>query len=102
MRRSESKEALARQRAEVRRGAFGKQHVGDDAGSEAAREALRERVHRMQEVARARERVEQLSREPIVRLVGYLTADTVRLAMEWLRLPRRLLQAALSRRHQPA
>jgi hypothetical protein len=103
MRRNESKSVLAQQRAEVRRGAYGKQHVGDDAGSGAARQAMRERVQRMQEVSRARERADELSREPIVRLVEHLTLDTFRLAVEWLRLPRRLLEVALRRdRHQPA
>ncbi|BDG07686.1 hypothetical protein [Anaeromyxobacter paludicola] len=101
MRRNDSKAALSQQRAEVRRGAYGKQHVGDDAGSSAAREAMRDRVHRMREVAEATERAERLSQEPIVRLVGHLASDSVRLAMAWLRLPLRVLEA-VARRGQRA
>ncbi len=118
MRRADSKAALARQRAEIRRGARGKMHVGDDTGAAAARAAEREKVHRMQELQheheqqahrreednrrqalaltdqrRHGERHEELLREPILALFGELLTDSLRLARTFVLLPFRIASA---------
>jgi hypothetical protein len=127
MRRVDSKAALARQRAEVRRGARGKMHVGDDTGSAAARAAEREKVHRMQALQREHEQQDSpreaenrrqalaLSEhrrygdrhrerlgEPILALFGELLADSLRLARTFVLLPFRLASALRGHRRPGA
>jgi len=99
MRRIDSKAALAQQRAETRRGAHGKAHIGDHTGSAAARAAERAKVRRLQEVQHARQEVERL-RVPVSALLIDIVADAVRLARTVVTLPLRLAMAL--RGHQPA
>ncbi len=114
-RRIDSKSALAQQRAELRRGARGKVHIGDDTGAAAARAAEREKVHRMQELQHAREELEHRREEenrlqalalserrreeeerqehlhePILALLGELVTDSLRLARTFVLLPFRI------------
>jgi hypothetical protein len=120
----DSKAALAQQRATLRRGARGKTHIGDDAGSASARAAEREKVHRMQAAQRAqqaeeerrtfledlrreRQRAEreaeqarrEAHQEPLSALLGELISDSLRLARTFVRLPFRV--AAALRHHRP-
>ena len=111
MRQMDSKAALGRQRAELRRAARGKQPVGDDMGSAAGRAAEREKVHRMLELQHAREdeaerdmrrrheealRQEQLHR-PVVALFAELVGDSYRLARTLVLLPFRIASALRGR-----
>lgn len=97
IRQVDSKVALAQQRAELRRGARGKVHIGDDTGSSAARAAERAKVHRLQELHQAEERSARL-REPLVAVVGDLVVDTFRLARTLVSLPFRMAAALRGRR----
>lgn len=99
VRRFDSKVALAQQRAQLRRSARGKAHIGDDTGSAAAKAAERAKVHRMQEIQHAREESERLQ-EPIVAVVADLLADTFRLARTVVSFPFRM--AAALRGHREA
>ncbi len=89
MRRFDSKAALAQQRAELRRSARGKAHIGDDTGSAAGRAAERERVHRLQEMQRRAFR----RQEPITAIVADLVIDSFKLARTLITLPFRLAAA---------
>ncbi|HEX9291716.1 MAG TPA: hypothetical protein VF904_19535 [Anaeromyxobacteraceae bacterium] len=99
MRRLDSKAALAQQRADTRRGARGKAHIGDDTGSAAARAAERAKVRRMQEVQHARGEVERL-RQPLSVLLVDIVADAVRLTRTVVTIPLRMALAL--RGHRPA
>jgi hypothetical protein len=91
MRRSDSKAALGRLRADLRRrrGAKGKARVGDDTGSAAGRAAERAKVHRMQEHAREERRLKQ----PYVAIVADLLANAARLVGTLVSLPFRVARA---------
>lgn len=123
MRRLDSKAALGQQRAELRRAARGKVHVGDDTGSARGRAAERAKVHRMQEAQHAEETAEERRRflqelrrereraeqeaaevrrsehlhEPLSVLFRELLSDSVRLARTFVLLPFRV---AATLRHQ--
>jgi hypothetical protein len=101
MRRFDSKAALAQQRAELRRSARGKTHIGDDVGSASARAAERAKVHRMQEVRRAEEESARLP-EPMIAVVADLLSDTFKLARTLVSLPFRMATALRGRRELPA
>jgi hypothetical protein len=108
MRRTDAKEALGRQRAQLRRGARGKSFVGQDAGSSAGRAAELERVRRLRErlaAERAREREarlhEEVLRTPISALLLDVAVDGARLAGTLLALPFRVA-AILWQRHRGA
>jgi hypothetical protein len=97
MRRTDSKVALAQQRAQTRRGARGKVHVGDDTGSSTARAAERAKVRRMQELQHAHQKVARLQ-EPLAAILVDLVADSVRLARTIVALPFRMAGALRGRR----
>jgi hypothetical protein len=92
MRRFDSKAALGQQRAELRRSARGKTHIGDDTGSAAARAAERAKVYRMQEIRHAEEESARLP-EPLAAVVADLIADSLKLARTLVSLPFRIASA---------
>ena len=105
IRRGESKAALGRQRAELRRGARGKARIGDDTGAAAGRAAELAKVHRMQELLHEGERErrraqaearrgEELHAERLQEPLGALALDVVagslRIARTLVALPFRV------------
>jgi hypothetical protein len=96
IRRLDPKAALGQQRAELKRGARGKLHIGDDTGSAAGKAAERARVRAMQELHAAREAAER-RREPLAAILGDLVADTFRLARTLLGVPFRMASALWGR-----
>jgi hypothetical protein len=108
VRRLDSKVALARQRAELRRGARGMAHIGEDTGGAAARAAELERVHRMREEHRRAERAHQAGEraqarsEPMMAILGELLGDTYRLARTLVSVPFRMAAALRGRREAHA
>lgn len=101
IRQDDSKAALARQRAELRRSPHGKIHIGDDTGSNAARAAERAKVHRLQELHQAEQRSARLQ-EPLLVVVADLVTDTFRLARTLVSLPFRMASVLRGRREVPA
>ncbi len=97
VRRSDSKAALSQQRAELRRSARGKAHIGDDTGSASARAAERAKVHRMQEIRHAEEESARLP-EPMIAIVADLVSDTLKLARTVVSVPFRMASALRGRR----
>jgi hypothetical protein len=96
MRRFDSKAALGQQRAELRRSARGKAHIGDDTGSASARAAERAKVHRMQEIRHAKEESARLP-EPLAAIVADLVTDTLKLVRTLVSLPFRMGSALRGR-----
>ena len=78
IRRLDPKAALGQQRAELKRGARGKLHIGDDTGSAAGKAAERRR-------------------EPLSAILGDLVTDTFRLALTLLSAPFRMASALWGR-----
>ncbi len=115
MTRAGSKEALAQQRAAVRRGARGKAHVGDDTGAAASRAAELARVRRLQDAHRAEERARERAyeqarlqeqdhaarmQEPMLAIALDLASDGLRIVRTLVALPFRVAFALLPwRRH---
>jgi hypothetical protein len=98
-RRSDSKVALAQQRAELRRGGRVRAHIGDDNGSAAAHAAELAKVRRMQDLQEARQQAEKLP-ESMSAILADLVVDTSRLVRTLVTLPFRVVAAL--RGHAPA
>jgi hypothetical protein len=114
-RRSSAKAAFGQQEAESKRGARGKQFVGDDTGSAEAKAAERAKVLRMQAAAReaspraAREQEHDRAHDELVsrpwwEAVGGLVVESARLAttIAWLpvrmaKLPFRMVASLVPR-----
>ena len=101
IRQFDSKAALGLQRAELRRSARGKVHIGDDTGSAAGRAAERDRVHRLQELQRAQEKSARRA-EPMGAIVADLITDTLKLARTLVSVPFRMASALRGRREAHA
>ena len=101
IRRLDPKAALGQQRAELKRSAHGKLHIGDDTGSAAGKAAERAKVRLMQEVHAAREAAER-RREPLAAIVSDLVTDTLKLARTILSIPFRMASALRGRREAHA
>jgi hypothetical protein len=94
-RRSSSKQALSRQRAETRRRAPGKRYVGENRKqSIQAKEAQRRTVARLVEVDAATRRAEEIG-VPISAVMAELVDDAVKLARTLLMAPLRLTVALI-------
>lgn len=108
IRRGESKAALGQQRAELRRRARGKVHIGDDTGAGAGRAAELAKVHRMQELLHEEERASELpdlgarqeeqqraeqAEEPLLAIALDIVADGLKIARTLVALPFRLALA---------
>ncbi len=94
-----AKAALGRQRAELRRGARGRDRIGNDTGAAEARSHEIEKVRTMQQELHAREHDARLE-EPISALLVELAADALRLTRTLVLFPFRLVGAL--RGHRPA
>ncbi|GEJ58432.1 translation initiation factor IF-2 [Anaeromyxobacter diazotrophicus] len=100
VRRFDSKAALGQQRAELRRSARGKVHIGDDTGSAAGRAAERAKVHQLQEAEH--ERREAARPEPLSAIVADLVTDSLKLARTLVSAPFRMAAALRGRREAHA
>jgi hypothetical protein len=95
MTHGDSKQVLAQQRSQLRRGARGKTRIGQDTGSAAGQAHEREKVRQMQQ----RHQAEARRREPLTPMVADLVIGAARLAGTFFTMPFRL--AAALRGHAP-
>ena len=95
-RRLDPKATLGQQRAELRRGARGKVHIGDEDGSAAAKAAERAKVRLMQEQHAAKMAAER-RHESLSAILADLITDSLKLARTLLSVPFRLAAALRGR-----
>src|SRR5687768_4516284 len=98
MRRFDSKAALSQQRAELRRSAPGRVHVGDFGGADAARKRKHEEIEQLhQRMAEEQQQADQRAhdRAALWPLVMGLARDTYHLARALAVLPFRIVQSVV-------
>jgi hypothetical protein len=93
-----AKNAVAQQQAAFRRGAPGRQFIGDGAAKQsmAARQAQRRKVERMAEIDSATRTADRLEM-PVTAVLAELVQDSAKLAGTILLAPLRIVQAFVRR-----
>ncbi len=97
IRRLDPKATLGQQRAELRRGARGKVHIGDEDGSAAAKAAERAKVRALQEYHAAKLAAERRRDDSLSAILADLFTDSLKLARTLLSVPFRMAAALRGR-----